>query len=292
LHQYVASNNSQLVAAQSLFNPELEKLQRLENSQIESILDFFWENNSLYIIRTQTEGQTYQDILSTLGTVSEEDITRLLLQVLPLLSVLHNQKIIHRNISPNSILFNQKSQEIMLTNLGIFKEIQNHFDVHPTQVSLFQQIKTLPIVMLPVGAGEDLYCLGITAAILLTGKTIQDLFNLSTLSWDWEQWKLTTDQFSQILTNFFNANRGTGFSDATAALRTLNTPVTASVTAPQMYPPMQSTMYEPQTQHTPPQYAPQPVPGYQPQNFASNPTITAQTSILRENGCDRKYAVS
>jgi serine/threonine protein kinase len=283
LHEYVASDNNQLAAAQNLFNPELQKLQCLQNSQFESILDFFWEKNSLYIVRHRTEGQTYQDILNTHGTVSEEDITRLLRQVLPLLGILHNQNIIHRNICPSSILFNQQNHEITLINPGIFNEIQNYFSPHPTQVSLSQQIKTLPIGILPAGAGEDLYTLGITAAILLTGKTIQELFDLSTLSWDWEQWKLTTDQFSQTLSNFLNANPGTGFSNAAAALQVLNTPVVASVPAPQMYTPaQQSPVYAPQTQYVPPQYAPHPVPGYQAQNFGSSATIAAKSSILQD----------
>jgi serine/threonine protein kinase len=283
LQEYIASDESQLASAQNLFKADLEKFQRLQHPQIESVKDFFWENNSLYIVRTYTEGQTYQDILNAQGSVSEEDITRLLRQVLPLLSVLHSQNIIHRNISPSSILSSQQTHEIMLTNPGIFNEIQNYFSTHPSQISLSQQIKTLPISMLPAGTGEDLYALGVTAAMLLTGKSIHDLFNLSTLSWDWEQWKLTTDQFSQTLSNFLNANPGIGFSNAAAALQVLNTPVVASVPAPQMYTPaQQSPVYAPQTQYVPPQYAPHPVPGYQAQNFGSSATIAAKSSILQD----------
>jgi serine/threonine protein kinase len=279
LHEYVASDNSQLVTAQNLFNPELRKLQCLQNPQLESILDFFWEKNSLYIVRHRTEGQNYQDILNTHGTVSEEDITRLLRQVLPLLGILHNQNIIHRNICPSSILFNQQNHEITLINPGIFNEIQNYFSSHPTQVSLSQQIKTLPIGMLPAGAGEDLYTLGITAAILLTGKNIQELFDLSTLSWDWEQWKLTTDQFSQILSRFLNASPGMGFNDATAALRVLNTPVAPAVSAPQIYAPAQNNVYPPQSQYTAqPQYAPQGGPVYQ----SHNPSPGWKTSVVQD----------
>lgn len=77
-------------------------------------------------------------------------------------------------------------------------------------------------VDIPSGVDEDLYALAVTVVMLLTGKDIQDLFNSQTQTWDWEKWKLVSDQLSEVLNRMLAVQPTNRFESANAVLQALN----------------------------------------------------------------------
>ena len=84
------------------------KLQRLRGlSSLISVTEVFEENGTVYAVYEYAESMTLRDFLlrGKLGFISWERARVLLMPVLSTLSHLHQQGILHRGISPNTLLF-------------------------------------------------------------------------------------------------------------------------------------------------------------------------------------------
>ena len=84
------------------------KLQRLRGlSSLISVTEVFEENGTVYAVYEYTESMTLRDFLlrGKLGFISWDRARALLMPVLSTLGNLHQQGILHRGISPNTLLF-------------------------------------------------------------------------------------------------------------------------------------------------------------------------------------------
>ncbi len=84
------------------------KLQRIRGlSALLAVTDVFEENGTVYAIYEYIESMTLRDFLlrGKLGYISWERTRTLLMPVLSMLGHLHQQGILHRGISPNTLLF-------------------------------------------------------------------------------------------------------------------------------------------------------------------------------------------
>ena len=84
------------------------KLQRLRGlSALLSVTDVFEENGTVYAVYEHIDSMTFRDFLlrGKLGYISWDRARALLMPVLSTLGHLHQQGILHRGISPNTLLF-------------------------------------------------------------------------------------------------------------------------------------------------------------------------------------------
>ncbi|MDR2686661.1 MAG: protein kinase, partial [Oscillospiraceae bacterium] len=84
------------------------KLQRLRGlTSLISVTEVFEENGTVYAVYEYIESMTYRDFLlrGKLGYISWDRARALLMPVLSTLGHLHQQGIVHRGISPNTLLF-------------------------------------------------------------------------------------------------------------------------------------------------------------------------------------------
>ena len=84
------------------------KLQRLRGlSALLAVTDVFEENGTVYAVYEHTESMTFRDFLlrGKLGFITWDRARGLLMPVLSTLAHLHQQGILHRGISPNTLLF-------------------------------------------------------------------------------------------------------------------------------------------------------------------------------------------
>ena len=84
------------------------KLQRLRGlNALLAVTDVFEENGTVYAVYEYMENMTYRDFLlrGKLGYISWDRARALLMPVLSTLAHLHQQGILHRGISPNTLLF-------------------------------------------------------------------------------------------------------------------------------------------------------------------------------------------
>ena len=97
-----------LQTAENLFHREAETLHKLQHNQIPKFWELFRSEKRLFLVQDFVEGKSYHQILSDKiqkgDTFNEAEIKQLLRQLLPVLSYVHSQGVIHRDISPDNII--------------------------------------------------------------------------------------------------------------------------------------------------------------------------------------------
>jgi serine/threonine-protein kinase len=178
-----------------LFHRQAEILYNLYHPQLANFREIFQvsqENpDSIFLVQDYVEGQTYQDLLNLRRSrgkfFSEAEIKSLLQQVLPILQYLHEQGIIHRDICPKNIIQREFDSLPVLIDFSSVKLLEPKSSQEPSTQAVNGQPKTSWVLnqlgKMTYGSKEqeslelvsidrDLYGLGVTAVILLTGKDI------------------------------------------------------------------------------------------------------------------------
>lgn len=88
-----------------------------EEDGIVDIMDYFRENNTAYIVMEYLEGETLKDYVSHRGVFMPERLISLMIPLMQSLNAMHTQGIIHRDISPDNIMYH-KLQRLKLMDFG------------------------------------------------------------------------------------------------------------------------------------------------------------------------------
>jgi serine/threonine-protein kinase len=210
-----------LQKAEELFQREATILHKLSSPQIPRFWEFFRDGQRLFLVQDYIEGKTYQALLeeriASGQGFSEAEIIELFQQLLPVLSYLHSLGVIHRDISPDNIICRASDGLPVLIDLGGVTKIT--LEMATTAGSSEQpasssntrlgKIGYAPDEQLRLGIAaphSDLYALAVTGLVLMSGKQPQELINLETREWNWQQY-LTLSPFLTSLLNRMLANQ-------------------------------------------------------------------------------------
>ncbi|WP_009633348.1 serine/threonine-protein kinase [Synechocystis sp. PCC 7509] len=183
--------SSQLEKAKMLFEREASALYKLSHGQLPAFREFFTADlgkgaTGLFLAQNYIEGTTYSDLPKPL---SEEEITKLISQLLPVLTYIHSQGTIHRDISPDNLILRKSDRTPVLIDFGGVKQL--------VTASLNQNGQVLtklgkqgyaPEEQLRSGEvlpSSDLYALAVTALVLVTGKEPDELYDSYKGTWRW-----------------------------------------------------------------------------------------------------------
>ncbi len=207
-----------LKKAEELFQREAATLHRLEHPQIPKFWEIFQAQKRLFLVQDFVEGRTYQQIQEERQTFNEQEIVQLFRDLLPVLSYLHQQGVVHRDISPDNIMRRDRDGLPILIDLGGVKQIAMDVatEVISAQVSGFSsgggtrlgKIGFAPDEQMRLGLvapHSDLYALAVTALVLLTNKSPQQLQDPQSLEWTWQQDLHLNPNFSSILQTMLSA---------------------------------------------------------------------------------------
>jgi WD40 repeat protein/tRNA A-37 threonylcarbamoyl transferase component Bud32 len=152
------------------FEAEAQLIARLEHIHIVPLYDYWREPNNAYLVMRWLRGGSLFDLLQRQPIWKMKDIVRLLDQIAAALTVAHRNNVIHQDLTPSNILFDDY-KNAYLTDFGIAKRLSQEIE-QPGKKPVFGT----PTYMAPeqiarqtVTAQTDIYSLGIILYQLLTG---------------------------------------------------------------------------------------------------------------------------
>ncbi|NET27807.1 IMS domain-containing protein [Okeania sp. SIO1I7] len=237
-------NNPQIYQiVQDRFQREAAILEELgeTNNQIPRLYAYFTENGKFYLVQEWIEGETLTKKLQTEGLFNEDSVRQILINLLPVLDYIHSKRIIHRDIKPGNIIWQEKDDLPVLIDFGAVKELMGttlNSQGNPSRSIIIGTPGFMPPEQAaghPVYA-SDLYSLGLTIIYLLTGKNPRQLPTNS----QWENLATNiTPQLAETLNKIIQANPSDRYSTAAEMLHSLKFGPTAMIpTVPSPPPPI------------------------------------------------------
>jgi serine/threonine protein kinase len=221
-----------------LFQREAKILHQLDHPQIPKFLAWFRDKGRLFIVQEYVNGKTYWQLLQQRKrngqTFSEAEVIRWLKDLLPVVGYIHDQNIIHRDISPDNVMLPKGKDFPVLIDFGVVK----HATTRLTQNSNSSELDGATEASVLVGkygyapyeqiyAGlcssrSDIYALGVSAVVLLTGRKPSKLIHPSTLDWTWQTSLAVDERLVQILSKMTAKEPHDRYSSARAVLADLH----------------------------------------------------------------------
>ena len=195
--------------SKELFQREAQVLYQINHPQIPKFRANFEEQKRLFLVQEYAEGKTVAKTLSerlkNSTTFTEAEAVKFLQDMLPVLTHIHNMGIIHRDISPDNIIFRDRDRLPVLIDFGVVKAGVTQLEVS-TQIhqgTTVGKAGYAPGEQLQTGeayANSDLYALAVTVVVMMTGRKPESLIDKSTMTWKWHQWVPTlTPWLAKIL---------------------------------------------------------------------------------------------
>jgi serine/threonine protein kinase len=234
-----------LKKSKELFHREAQVLYQINHPQIPKFRANFEEQKRLFLVQEYAEGKTVaktlSDRLKNNQTFKEAEVVQFLQDMLPVLSHIHAMGIIHRDISPDNIIFRDRDKLPVLIDFGVVKAGVTQLEVS-TQIhqgTTVGKAGYAPGEQLQTGeayANSDLYALAVTVVVMMTGRKPESLIDKSTMTWKWHQWvPALTPWFAKILNKMLSRVPNSRYQSATEvaqALRAVSDFVGAAATDP------------------------------------------------------------
>ncbi|MCC5662421.1 serine/threonine protein kinase [Nostoc sp. CHAB 5784] len=210
----IGTGESGLEQYRNLFKREAKILHQLQHPQIPKFLACFEGDGRLFLVQEYVDGKTYSRLLGELQrqgrNFSQEEVIEWLKNLLPVLEYVHQHNIIHRDISPDNIMLPDGKDLPVLIDFGVGKQIADMNEGRSSnsqvtfvgKMSLVGKVGYAPREQISLGLcspSSDLYALGVTAIVLLTGRDPSLLMDQYSLEWNWRYYTYVTDGFAQLL---------------------------------------------------------------------------------------------
>ncbi len=209
----VGTGENSLERCRNLFKREAKILHKLEHPQIPRFLACFEGDGRLFLVQEYVDGKTYSTLLRDRQlqgrTFYEDEVIEWLKNLLPILDYVHEHNIIHRDISPDNIMLPSGGNLPVLIDFGVGKQVAEFNDINNGEaitfvgkMSLVGKVGYAPREQISIGLcspSSDLYALGVTAIVLLTGRDPSFLMDQYSLEWKWQFYTNISDRFAKIL---------------------------------------------------------------------------------------------
>ena len=204
-----ASDEYAIAKSRELFEREAKVLNQLEHRQIPKFYGWFEEDSRLFLVQQFVDGKTYAKLIQQRQqenrTFSESEVTQLLQDLLPVLQYIHTNNIIHRDISPDNIMLCNKADKPILIDFGVVNQVTvsqvASGGVSSGGTTVGKQSYS-PLEQIGRGIcfpSSDLYALGVTAMVLLTGKQPEDFYDAAEDKWQWRRYANVSDALASVI---------------------------------------------------------------------------------------------
>jgi serine/threonine protein kinase, bacterial len=246
-----AENQDTLEKAKELFAREAEVLYKLQHPQIPRFREWFIEptRQSMFLVQDYVEGPTYQEILRDRQpqNFSESEVVTLFTQLLPVLSYIHGRGVVHRDLSPDNLICRNSDRLPVLIDFGGVKAGTASISqsAQRAQAELAKPNLNITLIGKPgyspeeqmrqgqVSAASDLYALGVTALVLLTGQEPADLYDSFHLKFNWHDKAQVSPGMAAILDKMVAYKVNDRYTAAVQVLQDIQRPSSALQATPQ-----------------------------------------------------------
>ncbi|MGF1938154.1 MAG: protein kinase domain-containing protein [Nostoc sp. ChiQUE02] len=203
-----------LQKAKELFEREANVLKKLQHPQIPrfhaSLQVKIGTKDFFFLVQDYVDGDNYYQLLeqreSQGKTFSEEEVITLLQQILPVLSYIHSRDVVHRDISPDNLIWRRSDNLPVLIDFGGVKQLPASQGFWRTKLAenntLLGKKGYAPEEQLRQGKAffsSDLYSLAVTSLVLLTGQEPQKLYDSYQGIWGWGKEIRVSPQLEAVL---------------------------------------------------------------------------------------------
>ncbi|GAA6618295.1 protein kinase domain-containing protein [Scytonema sp. NUACC26] len=216
IKEFVPENTKEDLVRKSreLFEREAKILYQINHPQIPKFLAWLTEEDRLFIVQEYIRGKTYSELLyerlsQQKVPFSEVEVVQWLQDLLPVLTHIHLQNIIHRDISLDNVMFSNTQSKPVLIDFGVVKEkftaIFSTIEQNASPFargSIVGKVGYSPPEQIYMGQCypcSDIYALGVSALVLLTGKMPNLLIDYLTLKWQWRSHTSVSEPLGNIL---------------------------------------------------------------------------------------------
>ncbi len=223
------SNPMVLQRASQRFEREAKILSQLgSHAQIPRLLDYFQVNGEFYLVQEYVRGRTIAKEIRSKGVLTELEVKQFLREILPVVSYVHEQKVIHRDIKPPNIIRCQDDGRLVLIDFGAVKEHFVHVSQNTQRGATTHFVGTLgfaPPEQLALRAtySSDIFALGVTCLYMLTGKPPMEFsYDPETGEVSWKDYVEVSEHFAKILDKMLMVSVRDRYQSADEILRILN----------------------------------------------------------------------
>lgn len=227
-----ATNEYAVTKSRELFEREAKVLNELKHPQIPEFYGWFKEDERLYLVQQFVDGKTYANILwerqQRDRAFNEPEVIQLLKDLLPVLHYIHDNYVIHRDISPDNIMLCRKAEKPILIDFGVVDQ-QTATQIASGAIkaggTTVGKRSYSPAEQITAGIcypNSDLYALAITALNLLTGKPPVELRDNYSDSWQWRNYVQVSDRFGKIIDKMLSPIPKDRYQSASEVLDELN----------------------------------------------------------------------
>ena len=189
------------------------RLQGVLHPQVPRLGAAIREGEALWLVREWQSGRTYQQLIAVRSerqlVFGAGEVLLLLRQLLPVLTVLHGQELVHGDLCPANLLRRDSDGLPVLLDFGLVCG------------SAFATPGYAPTELVQGVAGQpwmDLYSLGVTALVLLAGDPPEKLLDPVSLQWRWPAALSSEPQLQGFLARLLGIDGGQRFPSAAQAL--------------------------------------------------------------------------
>jgi serine/threonine-protein kinase len=229
-----SSDTTVFEKAKELFQREAQTLYRLAHPQVPRFRAIFTEEiattQRLFLVQDYVEGETYRAVLGQRSQqnhlFSETEVRQLLAQLLPVLTYVHGQGIIHRDLSLDNLILRSTDQKPVLIDFGVVKTVVTQLqrtNVMPTG-TMVGKFGYAPVEQIQSGRAypsSDLYSLAVCCLVLLTGREPSQLFDDAAATWNWRPYAAISDELAGVLDRMLAHRPSDRYATAAEVLQAL-----------------------------------------------------------------------
>jgi len=219
--------------AKELFEREAQTLARVGvHPQIPRLLAYFEEGGNFYLVQEYIEGETLKQEFERRGVFNESEVRKILQEILPTLSFMHQHGVIHRDIKPANVIRRRIDGQLVLIDFGAvtsqkpqYAEQQEedpgalltNFAIGTPGFAPPEQMQMRPVF------SSDIYATAMTCLYLMTGRSPKDFpYDPYTGEINWKSIVQMSEPMRQIFEKMLKQVPAQRYRSAEEALKALN----------------------------------------------------------------------